>query len=172
MPLEFKTSRLSVLEVFQDLDQSDLSKLLVSIPEILSRAVVKNLPPYFQNIHSHSDAQKWFELMVADSRLFIVKYNELNSIIGFVFISIENDHDAHIGYLLSEMYWRQGLASELLSGLIETAVKDLKWNKLIGGVDKTNIASSSLLVKLGFVGQPSVDGQVVFYEYLLSQPKL
>jgi RimJ/RimL family protein N-acetyltransferase len=171
MPLEFKTSRLSVLEVFHDIDQSDLSELLVSLPKILSAPVVKDLPPYFQNIHSYSDAQKWFELMVSDSRLCIVKYNDLNSIIGFVFISMENDHDAHIGYLLSEIFWRQGLASELLSGLIETAVKDLKWNKLIGGVDKNNIASSNLLVKLGFVGQPSVDRQVVFYEYLLSKPK-
>jgi RimJ/RimL family protein N-acetyltransferase len=71
----------------------------------------------------------------------------------------------HTLAILGEDYWGQGLASELLRGFIAKATEEKRWFKLIGGVDKNNIASSRLLVKLGFVKQPDPDdGQVVFYE--------
>ncbi|MCP4297996.1 MAG: GNAT family N-acetyltransferase, partial [Proteobacteria bacterium] len=146
---------------------SDLSKLLDRIIVLLTPAVVENLPPYFQNINSLSEAREWYERMLIESHLFILKDKGDNSIIGFLFAYIENDCDAHIGYLLGEKYWRQGLATELLKGFINYAGKIEDWVKLIGGVDKSNVVSSKLLIKLGFVEQPVEDGQVIFYEYKL-----
>ncbi len=173
MALEFKTTRLSVLERSSEIEQNELSEILERVPELLSTPVVEYLPPYFQGIKSQSDAQLWFERMVSESRLFVVRHNDLDLIIGFIFASIENDHDAHIGYLLGEAYWGQGLASELLKGFIAQANKEKKWTKLVGGMDSSNIASSRLLVKLGFAKQhePHDGSQVVFYEYQLSKPQ-
>ncbi len=167
MVLRYETSRLNVFETDGALKPSDLSKLLDRIIVLLTPAVVENLPPYFQNINSLSEAREWYERMLVESHLFILKDKGDNSIIGFLFAYIENDCDAHIGYLLGEKYWRQGLATELLKGFINYAGKKEDWGKLIGGVDKSNVVSSKLLIKLGFVEQPVEDGQVVFYEYNL-----
>lgn len=169
MDLIYTTSRMNIFEISSDIDESELSKLLVRVPELLSPAVVENLPPYFHSIKSQSDAQVWFERMVSESRLFLVKHNELNAIIGFVFAFIENDGSVHIGYLLGKNYWGQGLATELLRGFIDEATKKENWVKLIAGVDQHNQASSKLLLKLGFHKQLSDEGKVIFYEYPLSQ---
>lgn len=168
MIMEFTTSRLTVSEISGDIAQLELTELFDRVAELLTPSVVKNLPPYFHGVTSQSDAQRWFERMVSESRLFVVKHNGLDTIIGFLFAYVEHDFDAHIGYLLGESYWGKGYASELLSGFINKASEETKWVKLVGGVDKSNKASSCLLLKLGFVEQ-SDDGLVVFYDYPLTE---
>ncbi|MCE9684892.1 GNAT family N-acetyltransferase [Shewanella sp. AS16] len=179
-----------MLEIARDAEPFELNALLLRVAELLTPAVVENLPPYFQGIESLADAERWLELMLSESRLFAVQDKDNGSILGFLFIYIEDAHDAHIGYLLGEAYWGQGLASELIRGLIALAIEAQEWSKLIGGVDKTNQASSNLLRKLGFVELPAaepsatepsaiepsaiepsaIDDQVAFYEYHLSRP--
>ena len=83
MTLTYQTSRLSVVEVFSGAQETEI---LVSIPKLLTPKVVESLPPYFHNIHLISDAQVWFKKMVSESRLFIVKRTDTNTIIGFVFL--------------------------------------------------------------------------------------
>ncbi len=97
-----------------------------------------------------------------------VHHYDTNSICGFLFIHVEQNTDAHIGYLLGERYWGQGLATELLTGFIELCVKTQRWHKLIGGVDVANKASSHLLSKLGFSRQATSGDSVVFFEYLIA----
>jgi RimJ/RimL family protein N-acetyltransferase len=97
-----------------------------------------------------------------------VKSND-NQLIGFLFAYVEDESDAHIGYLLAEEFWGKGLASELLKGFITEVAKMESWSTLIGGVDRSNIASANLLKKLGFVEQASDESAVVFYEYKLSR---
>ncbi len=170
MALSFTTSRLSVSEISREAARPALSNLLTRVPELLTPEVVENLPAYFHGIKSQVDALVWFERMVSESRLFVVKQRHVDSIIGFVFAYVGDGHDAHIGYLLGEAYWGQGLASELLRGFIEHVAKTEGWIKLIGGVDRRNQVSSTLLLKLGFVEQSGGKGEVVFYEYLLPYP--
>ena len=81
----------------------------------------------------------------------------------------EEESDAHIGYLLAEEFWGKGFASELLKSFIKEVAKTESWSTLIGGVDRSNIASANLLKKLGFVEQASDESAVVFYEYKLSR---
>lgn len=56
----------------------------------------------------------------------------------------------HIGYLLAETVWGQGVASELLKGLVE-AVENDGPTRLVGGVGRDNVASSRVLQKASFV---------------------
>ncbi|MGS0694715.1 GNAT family N-acetyltransferase [Shewanella sp. 0m-4] len=172
MALHYQTSRLEVSELFSEIAPAELSPLLVRVTELLTPAVVENLPPHFQHIDSLSDARKWFKRMVVESRLFVVKHTEANVIIGFMFVFIGSKRDAHIGYLLGEPYWGQGLATELLQGFIDISIQGQSWDYLIAGVSQSNKASAKLLLRLGFVEQPCVNGPVVFFRYLLSQPRL
>ena len=161
----YQTSRLSVVEVFSGTQETET---LVSITELLTPKVVESLPPYFRNINSLSDAQDWYKKMVSESRLFMVKHTGTNTTIGFVFVFVGNDADAHIGYLLGESYWGKGYATELLKGLIDFIKHENKIKRLIAGVATNNIVSSKLLHKLGFVKSASENNETDFYEYQLS----
>ncbi len=141
------------------------SVLIMAIIKLLTPKVVVNLPPYFKNINSILDAQKWFEKMVSESRLFLVIDAETDTIIGFVFIFIESSTDAHIGYLLGESYWNKGYATELLKGMIDFVNHENKLNRLIAGVDVNNLASIKLLNKLGFTKSFQKENEPMFYEY-------
>ncbi|HCE2343325.1 TPA: GNAT family N-acetyltransferase [Vibrio parahaemolyticus] len=170
MAISFKSQRLTVVEITGGFALSEHSYLLERIPQILTSAVVENLPPYFHGIASSEQARIWLERMLLESRLLQVEA-ENHELIGFLFAYVESDNYAHIGYLLAEEYWGQGLASELLQGFIDEVVKSESWVKLIGGVDQSNTASAKLLKKLGSVEQPVNDGGVVFYEYMIPHPQ-
>ena len=170
MAISFESQRLTVVEVAGGLDLSKHSFLLERIPQILTPAVVENLPPYFHEIGSSEQARIWLERMLSESRLLQVETEE-HDLIGFLFAYVENDESAHIGYLLAEEYWGRGLASELLQGFINEVEKSESWLKLIGGVDQSNIASAKLLKKLGFIEQPANESGVVFYEYTIPRPQ-
>lgn len=165
MAINYQTSRLTVTEVFSE---SDRPEILLRIPELFTTNVVENLPPYFANIKSPSDAQLWLEKILSEGQLLLVEHAETDTVIGFVFIFVVQETHAHIGYLIGEQYWRKGYATELLKGFIGAAIKDNKWCKLIAGVDVGNNASSKLLINLGFIEQGQKDKGVIFYEYLLS----
>ena len=99
----------------------------------------------------------------------MVKHTGTNATIGFVFVFVENDTDAHVGYLLGESYWSKGYATELLKGLIDFIIHENKIKRFIAGVDTNNTVSSKLLHKLGFVKSASENDETDFYEYQLSQ---
>lgn len=146
--------------------------LLETIPRILTKNVVENLPPYFQGIESKAQAKAWLDIMLAESRLFLVK-NKNEEVLGCVFISYaqeqDNYQDKHLGYLLAEEQWGKGLASELLHAFIKHAEQAESWHKLIGGVDKHNFASAKILLKLGFTKRYHSSQSVDFYELSLSK---
>ncbi|WP_413755354.1 GNAT family N-acetyltransferase [Vibrio sp. F13] len=168
MAISFETQRLKVEEVAGELTVPERSALLERVPGILMPSVVENLPPYFHGIVSGELAEIWLDRMLSGSRLLQVKSND-NQLIGFLFAYVEDESDAHIGYLLAEEFWGKGLASELLKGFITEVAKMESWSTLIGGVNRSNIASANLLKKLGFVEQASDESAVVFYEYKLSR---
>ncbi|OEE98910.1 GNAT family N-acetyltransferase [Vibrio crassostreae 9ZC13] len=168
MAISFETQRLKVEEVAGELTVPERSALLERVPGILIPSVVENLPPYFHGIVSGELAEIWLDRMLSESRLLQVKSND-NQLIGFLFAYVEDESDAHIGYLLAEEFWGKGFASELLQSFITEVAKTESWSTLIGGVDRSNIASANLLKKLGFVEQASDESAVVFYEYKLSR---
>lgn len=169
MTISFQTQRLSVVEIVDSVALSERSDLLERVPAILTPAVVEHLPPYFHGVNSRGSADMWLERMLRESRLLQVT-SKTNEIMGFLFICVENEHHAHIGYLLAQAYWGKGLATELLQGFIGAAASTESWLTLVGGVDKANTASAKLLEKLGFTAQPQSENSLVFYEYRLSQP--
>ena len=183
----FSSSRLTVLEANNllsspdqtNLDQKQFDKVLLnkkqidkkelyqSIIKILTPEVVSQLPPYFSGIDSRESAQAWFERMLDESLLFLVYQTELQQLIGFSFIYLEQTNEgqknAHLGYLLAQGSWGKGFASELVSHLIaHIKTRDLA-DTLIAGVDESNLASISLLKKLDFSqGESDIPANLFF----------
>lgn len=167
MALSFNTPRLNVIEINSNTAKLEQTTLVNALPSILTPAVVANLPGYFQGIDSIAAAEKWLAHMFNECRLLMVQ-SQHQEAVGLLFIYTEN-HDAHIGYLLAEQYWGQGLAFELLQGFINLAVTQSHWHKLIAGVDESNILSIKLLKKLAFEEQASKENGMLFYEFNLNQ---
>lgn len=162
----FKTSRLIISDVCLCIDPKP--NLLSRITELLTPQVVKSLPSHFQDISSPESADIWLSRMLSESRCLAVKSSENNLIIGFIFLYESNDGSTHIGYLLGEDYWGHGYAKEFLNALIAWCRDSSSISKLIGGVEPDNVASASLLKKLGFVECSDKKSAVVFYEYTLT----
>ena len=167
MALSFNTPRLNVIEINSKTAKSKQFALVNALPAILTPAVVANLPGYFQGIDSIAAAEKWLANMLNECRLLMLQ-SEHQEVVGLLFIYTEN-HDAHIGYLLAEQYWGQGLAFELLQGFINLAGTQSQWHKLIAGVDESNTPSIKLLKKLAFEEQASQENGMLFYEFNLNQ---
>ena len=167
MALSFNTPRLNVIEIDSNAAKSEQTALVNALPAILTPAVVANLPGYFQGIDSIAAAEKWLANMLNECRLLMLQ-SQQQDVVGLLFIYTEN-HDAHIGYLLAEQYWGQGLAFELLQGFINLASTQSHWHKLIAGVDESNTPSIKLLKKLAFEEQASKENGMLFFEFNLNQ---
>ncbi|WP_300357600.1 GNAT family N-acetyltransferase [uncultured Pseudoalteromonas sp.] len=167
MALSFNTPRLNVIEINSNTAKLEQTTLVNALPSILTPAVVANLPGYFQGIDSIAAAEKWLANMLDECRLLMLQ-SQQQEVVGLLFIYTEK-HDAHIGYLLAEQYWGQGLAFELLQGFINLAGTQSHWHKLIAGVDESNTPSIKLLKKLAFEEQASKENGMLFFEFNLKQ---
>ncbi len=166
MPLSFSTQRLTVSEFEVFGLRTDQNSLINELVNLLSPRVVEHLPPYFHRIDSDAKAAQWLKRMLQDSRLFPVK--DINGdLIGLIFASTGSELETHIGYLLAESSWGQGLASEMLRGFIGAARDSGAWQTLLAGVDQSNAASVRVLESCGFTRFRVDDTGVIFYQYHL-----
>ena len=55
-----------------------------------------------------------------------------------------------LGYLLAENAWGKGIATELVKGFVHWCEEQDFSIQLLGGVEKENGASTSVLIKAGF----------------------
>ena len=81
-----------------------------------------------------------------------IETKETNKIIdtaGFVNWD-EKNHKAEIGYVLSQDFWNNGLASEAVKEILKFGFENLDLNRIEARCNKSNVASSKLLEKLGF----------------------
>ncbi|MEA2074092.1 MAG: GNAT family N-acetyltransferase [Campylobacterota bacterium] len=166
MTLSYKTTKLSAYELLTDTQEREI---FTAVIELLTPEVVKHLPPYFSNITSITKAKEWVKHMLSQSRLIIIKQTNTDRIIGFVFLSKEDETTLHIGYLLGTSYWGKGYATELLKGLIDFLTYENRIKRLIAGVSISNIESCKLLKKLNFIKSDSDDNETLFYEYQLQK---
>ena len=163
MSIIFETPRLNAKELSAAITSESNQKLLTQILNVLTPSVVHNLPPYFHDINTRTQAQDWLTRMLSDSRLVEVTYDS-DELIGFIFIHEANKTASHVGYLLAESHWGKGLATELLKEFINTVKVTESWEILVAGVDASNQASCQLLKKLGFIEKQPNKGNNLYFE--------
>ncbi|WP_341502726.1 GNAT family N-acetyltransferase [Gallaecimonas sp. GXIMD4217] len=136
------------------------------ILKLLTPAVTRTLPPGWQQIQTREQAELWLRERDAESAMLVVEHQ--GALVGLLFLH-GDDGDLHLGYLLGEMHWGQGLASELISGLVAWAGQQGGIHTLVGGVETDNGASIRVLEKAGFTRREdkAAPQGVIFLEHRL-----
>lgn len=142
----FSSERLQVFALLE----IDMESLLETLPHLLTKPVVKHLPASFHHIVDSDSAKLWLAEQLSQGQVYAVKHKQQQSLIGLLFLSEPESGQVHLGYLLGQAYWGQGLASELLQALFKKLRKSTKVNSVLAGVSAENKASIALLDKLGF----------------------
>ncbi|WP_166627762.1 GNAT family N-acetyltransferase [Tenacibaculum caenipelagi] len=166
----FDTQRLTISKFSNP--KNDLEKdFFINVTKILTPNVTKSLPKGWQNINTLSTAKKWVKERNKESVFLIVKTKDTSEMIGFIFlfpIYLENNLiDIRFGYLLSESFWKKGLGTELIKGLVYKCQNSGNIKSISGGIERDNIGSIRVMQKCGF--QPlntyEKDNTVFFYQY-------
>ncbi len=160
MPHGFVTPQLHVRHWRSDLtDPLARDRIEKSLAEILTPPVLEHLPPPLQLGSGRNAVSSWVDARAEESEVLLVRLRDDGRLVGLIILAVDAERGdvpaLHIGYLLGEAVWGRGLASEMVSGLVEAASDGAKL-RLIGGVDRSNSASARVLRKAGFVIYPEL----------------
>ena len=124
------------------------------IAELLTDRTTVALPEPWQGNYTVERARAWIEDRDAESPTLLVMEVASASPVGLVVLSElpidESMVDVRIGYVIAETSWGRGLATELLSGLVDWMRIEPSVHTLTGGVDLTNHASVRVMENNGF----------------------
>ncbi len=106
---------------------------------------------------SEADAAAWLERVQAfvkngTARQLVIISKHSQKVIGaaLLFKYDEGNSCLELGYLLGRAHWRQGYGSEAVRSLLDHLFGDLGIRRVEATIDAANIASSALLISLGF----------------------
>lgn len=163
----FRTERLEVRHWRTSIrNGSPRDDLMSRLPAILTDRVLEQLPPPLQLPTGQSNdpaatLSSWIDARAAESDVFLVTRVNRKELVGLMILACDTEAvtcpTCHIGYLLAEIVWGRGIASELVAGLV-SAMADQGPVKLVGGVARNNAASARVLEKNGFVRDPELSG--------------
>lgn len=140
------------------------------VAKLLTARTTEALPKSWQGEHSVESARVWINDRDADSSMLLVTESDSNQPVGLLVLAetpiAGSGIDLRIGYLLAEHAWGRGLATELVSGLIDWTRTRPRIHTLSGGVDPENRASVRVLEKCGFglIDGPHPDAAMYRFE--------
>lgn len=74
-----------------------------------------------------------------------------------------------VGYVINRAYWGQGIASEAVRAMLDFGFHDLNIHRVEAIIDDGNIASSKLLLKLGFVFEGKLRERYLLGETMMDE---
>lgn len=155
-PPTFRTQRLTLRPV----NETDLDDLfLVNRDPDVTRYLP--YPPW----HSMDDANAWYERTQARfaekaAAQFAIRLNSVDergatparTIGNALLFQFDTQHEvAEVGYVIAREHWGNGYTREAMRPLINHAFNALGFHRLEAKLDPRNLASVSVLGKLGFV---------------------
>jgi len=126
------------------------------VANLLTAAVTRTLPPSWQGDYPLSRARAWIAERDNDGTTLLVMEKSSRQPVGLVILhevaSQQSDDgiEVRLGYLLAEPVWGQGLATELVRGLVGWCRRQDGLTALAGGVDADHPASMRVLERNGF----------------------
>ncbi|WP_240931648.1 GNAT family N-acetyltransferase [Parasedimentitalea denitrificans] len=137
---------------WQQLSRDDLAALFA--PD-----VVAFLPPGFHGLTTQISQRNFLTILSKQAEV-VGLFEPSGAGVGLLILSNAepNSSDRHLGYLLAQRVWGQGLATELIAALQDRyRGTDVT---LSGGVMHDNTASARLLQRAGFAGEAHGDETV------------
>ncbi len=134
--------------------------------EVLSPAVLQALPPSWSGSYDLERARGWVRARDQESIAVLAQDRQSGAAVGFLFLFEDPTQPGptlRLGYLLRESAWGQGLASELIEGLVRWGHSQ-PIRSLVGGVEASNLASARVLQKNGFARIARAPGGEHLYE--------
>lgn len=163
----FSTDRLVVDEWHRQATRFDLDLANV-VGELLTAATTPELPPEWRGDFDAERAERWVEARDIESPTLLAVEFGTSRVVGLLIVfeatdeSVSRGVDVRLGYVLAESAWGQGLATELVGGLVEWSRSEPSIRTISAGVAPTNEASARVLRKNGFVPHAVTDGEQVF----------
>ena len=153
----FETERLLV-EEWHSLSSSDLhhQELAHVVTAILTESVTRWLPAPWQGSYTIERAQEWIKERDKEGATLLVIDKLADQAVGLMILfevqteGGKGDTDIRLGYLLSQVTWGKGVASELVSGFVTWCRGQASITSIAGGVALGNPASKRVLEKSGF----------------------
>jgi len=108
-----------------------------------------------------------------DPGVWVLITRDLEELIGWFMLknTISNDYP-EIGFMLNQLFWNQGYATEIGMELMKYAFNDLRASKVIACVDLDNMASIKVLEKLGMKRSKNFPSKENLIYYEKSLPSL
>ncbi len=159
--LAFVTPRLNVDHWVTRLDVPEARARMASIlQELLTPEVTKHLPLYLHVDGSLEQAERAMRDLAAKSEVACVVDRASQAVAGLLVVGqdAQEANAVYIGYLFDQAFWRRGLATELLHGLVTWAQAQGWQGRMLGGVDPENAASAAVLRKAGFTEDAARSG--------------
>ena len=118
---EFETDRLRVAPWHEIAERLEVDLAQV-IARMLTVRATLGLPESWQGEHTAESASDWIDDRDAEASMLLVVESESGQPVGIVVLAeapiSTTEVDVRIGYLIAEGVWGQGLATELVSGLL------------------------------------------------------
>ena len=147
----FETARLSVAE--WHVQTNDGVSLVEIVREMLTPDVMEQLPESWQGPYSAQRAMNWIHDRDNEGTQLLALSSKTQEPVALLLMHEEAPASAppaelRVGYLVAELQWGRGFASELLGGLIDWA-RASGVASIVAGVAAGNIASIRVLEKCG-----------------------
>ena len=165
----FQTERL-VVGPWHEVAASSNLDLAVAAASLITVETTANLPDAWPHSLTSDEAAGWIRQRNAESPTLLAVDRVSSQAVGLMvlaeFPNEDGGVDLRIGYVVGRSFWGQGLASELVAGLVNWAAGQPVVDALIGEVDPDNPASARVLRKAGFtqIQTEGNDGSMITYQ--------
>lgn len=152
---DYATSRLRAVDAQRMLvSHKRKAQLLIQLKSSLTQKVLAPLPPHFAMGTEEIEPEQWLYDRLGEGQVLLLLDERQETLYGLVFLfsaAMESGGIVvQIGYLIGEDFWGQGLATEMLAGLVRRCAELKEIRQLAGGVEVGNVASARVLIKSGF----------------------
>ncbi len=133
---------------------------------LLSAEVTARLPADLAFDQNRDDIDAWIDRAEGVAQIHTITRDDTGALAGLLLLFSDGDKpdgDLMIGYFLGPAHWGQGLASDMLAGLV-ARLDQGPARRLFAGTDADNLASQRVLEKAGFTrdAADSAPGQAAF----------
>lgn len=126
-----------------------------AVAAILTPNTTGALPTAWRGDYSLDRARRWVVERDGESPTLLIVLRSSVEPVGLLILHEEADgvgglRHLRIGYVIRDSHWGEGIASELLSGLVDWARSQPDVGSIRAGVEPQNAASVRVLIRNGF----------------------